>query len=71
MASAKEKQLYLQAVWMLPTVLAVGTARGGAAERAGGAGGSKAGSGRAGAGAAAGLGDRTSSGEGRRRQTRL
>jgi len=46
MSSAKEKQLYLQATWMLPTILAVGTARRGAG------GGAQAGEGQAGQAAA-------------------
>jgi len=54
MSSAKEKQPYLQTTWMLPTVLAVGTARGGAGGGgAGGGGAGRAGGGRAGAAAAA------------------
>jgi hypothetical protein len=65
MSSAKEKQLYLQAIWMFHTVPAVRTARGGA--------GGRPGSGKAGPAAAAAAaaafatrgrgGVRTSSGE--------
>jgi len=54
MSSVKEKQLYLQATWMLPTILAVGTARRGAGGGgAGGGGAGRAGGGRVGVGVAA------------------
>ena len=64
MPSAKGKQLYSRAIWMLPTVPAVGTAGGGAAAAGGGRAGAAAAA-AAGVDAAAGgrRGDRTSSGE--------